>query len=32
LLRPQLEPPPLERIHSVVLSGHNRPPLVASIA
>ena len=32
LLQPQLEPPRLEPFHSIVLSEHNRPPLVASVA
>jgi hypothetical protein len=32
LLQPRLELPPLQRIRSVILSEHNPPPLVASIA
>ncbi|MPZ45740.1 MAG: hypothetical protein GEV05_20595 [Betaproteobacteria bacterium] len=32
LLQPQLEPPRLQPFHSVVLSEHNRPPLVAPVA
>ena len=32
LLQPRVNPPPLERFYSVVLSEHNRPPLVAPVA